>query len=377
MAQGGAGARVNLVPWFPEIAVGAGLLALLPGFLALRRAPVRPRPGDFTLPLGLVVGAGIVLDVLISARTGGALALGGVTAILTAALAASALPAPTAACSTWGAALLGIGALFEIFGSAAGMDDGGWKLFAQLAAAFALGFSLVTAVRPNQPIPDAADGGVFAAVAAIVVASATPFVANRVDGVALPVLIAVAAIGSPLIELGWKPTALAGKVAAPAIVALVVLAVAAGLDPVALGRDENPTAPAAPAIAALLGIALGAVLVLVRDWRWATAAALAALAAFHWLGPFGAALGGIAAVAGAGMSRRAGAAATVLGAFALLAASHAGSPLVTPSHPGGWVVAVVGSLAVVALAAFGGGPRLALLRVVFLEWIVIAPLLNS
>ncbi|HTY06042.1 MAG TPA: hypothetical protein VMC86_05980 [Gemmatimonadales bacterium] len=369
---------MNLVPWFPEIAVAAGALALAPGLWTLRRIPSRARAVHLAVPAALILAAAVVLDLLVSERTGAALALGGVTALLIAVLASTGLSAPTLGLASWGAALLGLGALFEIFGGAAGMDDGGWKLFAQLAAAFALGSALVTAVRPpDGPAPDAADAGIFGTTGAVVIASATPFVANRVDGAALPMLIAVAGVLPPLIALVARPSVKIGVGVGAAVVALVVAGAAAGLDPVALARDEGPTPPWAPLAAALTGIALGVGAALISDKRWALAVLVASLLPFHALGPYGTALGGAGVMAGVGPLHRPSVATTFLTAVALLAASHANSPLATPTHARGWIVAALGAMVVAALGVLGKGSRIALLRVVLLEWIVIAPFVGS
>lgn len=368
---------MNLVPWFPEIAVGTGVLALAPGLWTLRRTPNRARAVPLAVPAALILAATVVLDFLVSERTGAALALGGATALLIAVLTSTGISARALGLASWGAALLGLGALFEIFGSAAGMDDGGWKLLAQLAAAFALGSALVTAVRPTDgPVPDAADAGIFGTTGAVVIASATPFVANRVDGAALPVLIAVAGALPPLIALVARPSVTIGVVVGAVVVALVVAGAAAGLDPVALARDGSPMTPWAPLAAALTGIALGVGAALIPDKRWALAVLVASLLPFHALGPYGTALGGAGVMAGVGLLHRPSVAATCLTAVALFAASHSNSPLATPTHVRGWIVAALGSMVVVALGVLGKGSRIALLRVAFLEWIVIAPLLS-
>ena len=352
---------MNLVPWFPEVAVGAGLLALVPGLRALRGSAGRPRP-RLAAPASVVLGAAVLLNLLIAPRTGAALALGGATGILISLLAVS---EPAA----WGAALLGLGALFEIFGGAAGMDEGGWKLLAQLVSAFALGSALVAAVQPaDGPVPEAADAGIFGAAGALVIAAATPFVANRVDGVALPVLVAVA---------GLVPTARFNVWIGAGVVALLTLAVARGLDPVALGRNEYPVATWAPGASLVAGVALGVVAVRVRDKRWALGVLLVtAIVLFHAFGPYGVALGAVGAIAGAGLRHRPGVAATFLTAAALFVASHSGTPLVTPSHLRGWVVAGLGLSVVAIVGVLGRGSRIAVLRILLLEWIVIGPLLS-
>jgi len=359
---------VNLVPWFPELAVATGLLALVPALWTLRRLPARPSAVLFGPPVALVLAATIALDLLISARTGGALALGGAAALLGAALASAGLASPVAALGSWGAALLGLGALFEVFGGAAGMDDGGWKLLGQLAATFALGSALVAGE---------ADAGVFAAAGAVVVAAATPLVANRVDGVALPVLIAVIAAvpaaAGVLARMPPRPRLIAGAVAA----ALLAGGVAAGLDPVALDRHGDTLPASLPFVGSLLGIALAVVVTTVRDRRWAAAAVVVSVFAVHLIGPYALAVGGIAVIAGAGTSARTAVAATTLAAVALLAASHSGGPLVIPHHLRGWIVTAGAAAVVAGLGIFGKGGRLALVRVVLLEWIILAPLMSS
>src|SRR5579859_7850410 len=182
---------MNLVPWFPEIAILAGTVALIPALVALRAANRRPELGTFAEPGLVAVVALVVLDGLISART----ALGAIAALSVQWMADFGVESRTLGLSAWGTSLLGLGLVFELFGSAAGMDDGGWRLFAQLIAAFALGSSVISASRKSDSmVPEASDAGVFAAAAALVVAAATPFAANRLDGVAYPMLVATTGI---------------------------------------------------------------------------------------------------------------------------------------------------------------------------------------
>lgn len=368
---------MNLVPWFPEIAVLAGALALVPGLLALRSAPNRPTPSSFTEP-GLIALVGLaVLDGLISARTGASFALGAAAALVIQWIAGFGIASSALRLFAWGASLLGLGTIFELFGGAAGLDDGGWRLFAQLGAAFALGSAAVTATRAGEDAgAEIADSAIFATVGALVVAAATPFVANRVDGVALPMLIAVAALAAGVVALAWKGAARIGFVMGALAVAILVALVASGLDPVALGRHESPLTPQAPLIATLVGLLLGTALGMIGNWKWAVALVVISLVPFHLLGVYGTALGSLGMLVVMAPASASGKAATVLTAIALLAASHSGSPLVTPSHFGGWFRGVLGVLLPVALIWFvGKGPRFAVLRVAILLWLVIAPFL--
>ncbi|HWZ29137.1 MAG TPA: hypothetical protein VNX15_11270 [Gemmatimonadales bacterium] len=367
---------MNLVPWFPEIAVLAGAASLVPGLLALRRAPGRPVPSSFAEPALLALVALAFLDGLVSARTGASFALGAAAALSIQWMAAFEIASPALRLSAWGTALLGLGLIFELFGGAAGLDDGGWRLFAQLTAAFGLGSALVTATKAGTDAAiEFADTGVFAVVGAIVIASATPLVANRVDGVAFPMLIAAAALAAGVVALLWQWHSRAGVVVGAAAVAILVAFVAAGLDPVALLRDESPLTPRAPLLATLLGVLLGIVIGMIDNWKWTIALLVVSLVPFHLLGPYGTALGALGALTVLAPASGSSRAATVLTVIALLAASHSGSPLVTPEHPHGWIRAVIGLLVIGGIGLLGKGPRFALLRVGILTWIVIGPLL--
>ena len=72
---------MNLVPWFPEIAILAGAVALIPALVALRTATRRPELSTFAEPGLIAVVALVVLDGLISARTGASFALGAIAAL--------------------------------------------------------------------------------------------------------------------------------------------------------------------------------------------------------------------------------------------------------------------------------------------------------
>jgi hypothetical protein len=368
---------VNLVPWFPEIAVLAGAAALAPGLLALRRASTRLTLSAFAEPTVVALIVLAVLDGLVSARTGASFAVGAAAALSIQWMAGFGIAAPTLRLAAWGTALVGLGLIFELFGGAAGLDDGGWRLFAQLIAAFGLGSALVTATRAGIDLAaESTDAGVFAAVGALVIASATPLVANRVDGVAFPMLIATAALAAGVVALWWKGAPRIGLVLAGAAVALLVALVAAGLDPVALGHDEAALIPQAPLIAALAGVLLGTAMGMVASWKWVVALAVASAIPFHLLGAYGTALGALGALTVLAPGSCSSKATTVLTAIALLAASHAGSPLVTPSHVGGWLRGILGVLVPVGLIWFvGKGARFAVLRFGVLLWIVIGPFL--
>ena len=365
---------MNLVPWFPEIAVLAGAVALIPALLALRAASSRPVPETYIEPLALAVVAVALLDGLMSARTGASFALGTAAALAIQWVGDFGVDARRMGLFASGAVLLGFGLVFELFGSSAGIDDGGWHLFGQLIASFALGSALITALRPAPSgVPDAQDAATFGAAGALVIASATPLVANRVDGVALPMLVLVAGLIPLLAAFTGKLSGGVGTAVSAVMVALVTVAIATGLDPVSLTRDESPVASWGPAAAMLVGIALGVAAIVVKDKRWALAVLALSLVPFHLLGPYGTALGGLAALAGTGLLHRPSVATTFLAVIALLAASHSGSPLVTPSHARGWVAAVIAVVLVGAIGILGKGPRLALLRMAILLWVVVGP----
>lgn len=364
---------MNLVPWFPEIAVLAGAVALIPALLALRTASSRPVPETYIEPLALSVVAVALLDGLLSARTGASFAVGTAAALAIQWVGDFGVDSRRVGLFASGAVLLALGLVFELFGSSAGMDDGGWHLFGQLIAAFALGSSLITTLRPASVVPDAQDAATFGVAGALVIASATPLVANRVDGVALPVLVLVAGLIPLLVAFTGRLSGGVGTAVSALIVAGVTVAIATGLDPVSLTRDENPVASWGPAAALLVGIALGVLAVVIKDKRWALAVLALSLVPFHLLGPYGTALGGLAALAGTGLLHRPSVATTFLTVIALLAASHSGSPLATPSHVRGWITAVIGLLVLGGIGVLGKGPRLALLRMSILLWIVVGP----
>jgi len=367
---------VNLVPWFPEIAVLAGALALLPALVGLRQATQRPVPATYLEPVVLALIGMVVLDGLVSARTGASFALGAISGAAVAWVADFSIEPRRLALFAGGVVLVGLGLVFELFGVAAGLDDGGWHLFGQLVAAFALGSALITALRPSTPTADASDAATFGAAATLVIASASPLVANRVDGAALPMLVLVAALVPLVLAFAGKRSGSVSTAVSAAAVAVVAAVVAAGLDPVALTLREAPIPSWGPTAAILGGIALGAVAVVVRDKRWALAVLVVSLVPFHVLGPYGTALGGLAAMAGTGLLHRPSVATTFLGAIALLAASHSQSPLATPAHLAGWVSVAVTLLVVAGIGALGKGSRLTLVRVLFLMWVVFAPFMS-
>lgn len=367
---------MNLVPWFPEIAVLAGALALVPGLLAARRASDRPAFSSFGEPAVIALIAMALLDGLVSARTGASLALGAAAALVIQCMAGFGIPSSALRPFAWGASLLGLGMVFELFGGSAGLDDGGWRLFAQLAAAFALGSALITATRAGtDQAADLADAGVFAAAGAIVIASATPLVANRVDGVAFPMLVATSALAAGIVALAWKGSARIGIGTGAVGVAVLVALVATGLDPVALGRDDTVLSTQTPLIATLAGVLLGAALGMTGGWKWTVALVLVSLVPFHLLGAYGTALGALGALTVLAPASTSGKAATLLTGLALLAASHSGSPLIAPSHAHGWIRAAAALLVLGGIAWVGRGSRIALARVGVLLWIVIGPLL--
>ena len=235
------------------------------------------------------------------------------------------------------------------------MDDGGWRLFAQLIAAFALGSSVISASRKRDSmVPEASDAGVFATAAALVVAAATPFAANRLDGVAYPMLVATTGIFGGAVALLWKGSARTGLVTGAAVVGCLVALAATGLDPVALGLHEDTLSPQVTLLAGLGGVVLGAGITLINRRMVTIGLVVVAVASVHVVGPYGAAVA----------------------ALALVVASHSGSPLVTPSHWSGWFHTFVAAVVVGVIGAAGKGPRFALVRVAVLTWIVIAPFLR-
>ena len=143
---------MNLVPWFPEIAVIGGALALAPALVGMRGTTRRPVLATYAEPALIALVTLVVLDGLISARTGASFALGALTALTIQWIADFGVEAPALGLAAGGASLLGLGLVFELFGSAAGMDNGGWRLFAQLIAAFALGTALITASRKSDSV---------------------------------------------------------------------------------------------------------------------------------------------------------------------------------------------------------------------------------
>lgn len=367
---------MNLVPWFPEIAILAGAVALIPALLALRSATQRPVPGTYAEPGLIAIVALAVLDGLISARTGASFALGAIAALSVQWMADFGIESRVLGLSAWGTSLLGLGLVFELFGSAAGMDDGGWKLFAQLVAAFALGSSVIsTSRKSDSTVPEASDAGVFAAAGGLVIAAGTPFVANRVDGVAFPMLIVTAALAPAALMLFWKSSPRLGLIGGAIIVALLAAAMAIGLDPVALGLHGTALDARTPLIAALVGVALGAAIRLVDRRNWTIGLVAAALVGLLPLGPYGTAVGALSAMAAVVLPSAPCRSATVIAVVAIVVASHSGSPLVTPSHWSGWFHTFVAAVVVGVVGALGRGPRVALLRVAVLAWIVIGPLL--
>lgn len=365
---------MNLVPWFPEIAVLAGAVALIPALVAMRTATRRPQLGTYTDSGLIALVALVVLDGLLSARTGASFALGALTALVVQWVADFGIEARTLGLAAWGTSLLGLGLVFELFGSAAGMDDGGWKLFAQLVAAFALGSAIITATKKgDDPVTAAADAGVFATAGALVVAAATPFAANRVDGVAFPMLVATAGLVGGTFALVWKGSRRVGLMVGAVLVGLLVAVVATNLDPVALGLHESPLPSQAALMAGLGGVVLGVAITMI-DHRWVTVALVVlAVAAVHVVGPYGSAVVALASLAGVALPAAPGRAATVIAALAVFVASHSGSPLVTPSHWSGWFHMFLAAVAVGLIGAAGKGPRFALMRVALLTWIVVGP----
>ncbi|HEX4561124.1 MAG TPA: hypothetical protein VH113_04760 [Gemmatimonadales bacterium] len=368
---------MNLVPWFPEIAVLGGALALMPGLLALRRAERRPVLSTFGEPALIALIAMVVLDGLISARTGASFALGACAALAVQWMAGFGIDAGILGLSAWGTSLLGLGLVFEWFGSAAGMDDGGWKLFAQLLAAFALGSATITATRKSDDsLAESADAGVFATSGALIIAAGTPFVANRVDGVALPMLIATAGGFGGVFSLLWRGSRQIGLIAGAVLVGVLIAVAAAGLDPVALGLHESSLPGTAPLLAGLLGALLGVAIRLVSKPRWTIVLIAASLMPFHYLGTYGVALGALSMMAAVALPSAPCRAATVLAGLAVVAASRSGGPLIAPSHWSGWFHAFLAAVVVGVVSALGRGPRFALLRVAILTWVVIAPFVS-
>lgn len=368
---------MNLVPWFPEIAILAGTVALIPALVALRTATRRPELGTFAEPGLIAVVVLVVLDGLISARTGASFALGAIAALSIQWMADFGIESRTLGLSARGTSLLGLGLVFELFGSAAGMDDGGWKLFAQIVAAFALGSSVISACRKSDSmVPEASDTGVFAAAAALVVAAATPFAANRLDGVAYPMLVATTGIFGGAVAVLWKGSAGTGLVTGAAVVGGLVALAATGLDPVALGLHEDALSPQVTLLAGLGGVVLGAGITLINRRMVTIALVVVAVASVHIVGPYGAAVVALAAVTAVALPSAPAQAVTVVAALALVVASHSGSPLVTPSHWSGWFHTFVAAVVVGVIGAAGKGPRFALVRVAVLTWIVIGPFLR-
>lgn len=367
---------MNLVPWFPEIAVITGAASLIPALVAMRTATRRPALGTYAEPGLVALIALVVLDGLISARTGASFALGAIAALVVQWMADFGIESKVLGLSAWGTALLGLGLVFELFGSAAGMDDGGWKLFAQLVAAFALGSAVITATRKSDDVvSEAADAGIFSTAGALVIAAGTPFVANRVDGVAFPMLILTTALAPGVLSLFWKGSPRRGLIAGAFIVALLAAVAAIGLDPVALGLHETALDSRAPLIAAAIGVALGAAIRNI-DRRDATIGfVMCALVLFQLVGPYGTAVGALSAMAAVALPSAPRRSATVIAVIAIVVASHSGSPLVTPSHWSGWFHTFLAAVVVGVVGALGRGPRFALLRVAVLTWIVIGPLL--
>lgn len=367
---------MNLVPWFPEIAMIGGAVALIPGLMALRKAGRRPVPATYLEPGLIALIALVVLDGLISARTGASFALGALASLTVQWFADFGIEPPSLGLSAWGTTLLGLGLVFELFGSAAGMDDGGWRLFAQLIAAFALGSATITATRKGEgTTPESADAAVFSTAAALVIAGGTPLVANRIDGVALPMLVATTALLGGALALAWKGSRRIGLIAGAGLVGALVAVVATGLDPVTLGLHEDPLPALAPLGAALTGVVLGVAIPLINHRVVTAALVVLAVASFHFVGAYGTAILALSVLAAVALPSASGRAATVIAALAVFVASHSGSPLVTPGHWSGWFHTFLAALVVGAIGALGRGPRFALLRVAVLTWIVIAPFL--
>ena len=367
---------MNLVPWFPEIAVLAGAAALVPALLGMRRAAGRPVPSTFVEPGLIALVALVALDGLISARTGASFALGALATLSVQWIADFGIESRALGLAAWGTALLGLGLVFELFGAAAGMDEGGWKLLAQLIAAFALGSALITASRKaDARVPERADAGVFAVAGALIIAASTPFVANRVDGVAFPMLVLTAASIGGAFALLWTGPPTVGLVAGAILVGLLAAVAAAGLDPVALGFHESSLPAQVPLLAGLLGVLLGVAVRLLDSRRWTIVLVAASLLPFHFLGTYGVAVGALSMMAAVPLPVAPGGAVTVLAVLGLVAASHSGTPLITPSHWAGWFHTFLAAGVVGVIGAAGRGPRVALLRVAVLVWIVIGPFL--
>jgi K(+)-stimulated pyrophosphate-energized sodium pump len=357
---------LNFAAFFPEIALGSGLVGLAIAWViaeSIRRAPPgspamvevgeRIRAGARTffrreysilLPFVLVVAA--LLSWALTWRTGVAYLSGSVCSILAGAIGMStatrantrtaeaarahgmgrALRVAFAGGSVMGLAvaslgLLGIGILFEVFGGVAGMDEGGWRLFSEILAGFAMGASSIALFArvgggiftkaadigadlvgkleagipeddPRNPatiadnvgdnVGDIAGMGadifesyVGAVIATVVLGATSPLVANRVDAVALPPLLAAAGLVASLVGIAGVRVFESGSPAgalrwSTLLAAALFLAFAyflcGQLDPVVIGGDRASLSAVGPFYAVLSGTLVGIVIGLSTEY---------------------------------------------------------------------------------------------------------------
>jgi K(+)-stimulated pyrophosphate-energized sodium pump len=217
--------------------------------------------------------------------------------------------------------LLGIGLVFETFGAAASVDELGLKAFSEIIAGFAMGASSIALFArvgggiftkaadvgadlvgkleagipeddPRNPatiadnvgdnVGDVAGMGadifesyVGAIVATIALGATSPFVANRIEAVALPVLVTAAGLLASLLgialvrffERGSPAGALRWSTLAAAAVFLALAYVVCGrLDPVAVAPNQSPLPAMGPFLALVAGTVAGVAIGLCTEY---------------------------------------------------------------------------------------------------------------
>lgn len=188
-----------------------------------------------------------------------------------------------------------------------GYDEAAWRAFAGIAAGLAAGAAL--ARRDADGASGRYAAHTLALAGAVVAAAAAPAVANRLDAVALPVFLAAAAVlaGVPAAALlRLSGSAFVAGAVGTALFLAALWGMSGWFDPVLVGADGRPLAPARPLVAGLIGAATGLAaslrggLPLAAAWRTAfllLALGGGALAAFVAAGLYGAALAAVAAFA--------------------------------------------------------------------------------
>ncbi|HXV90408.1 MAG TPA: hypothetical protein VD707_03515 [Gemmatimonadales bacterium] len=226
---------------FPLAALVAGVI----GVAAAWRRPVGPGWPAALARLSFAVVAALVVAWAGGWRGAAAAlvgALGGVAA-------GTMAPSATAAL-----ALLAFGITARAF-LVFGYDEAAWRVFAAVAAGLAAGAAL--ARRDGDAASSRYAAHTLALAGAVVAAAAAPGVANRLDAVALPVFVAAAAVlGGALaaLLLRLSDSAFVSRVIAVAVFLAALWEVSGWVDPVLVGADSRPLAPAVPLAAAGAGV---------------------------------------------------------------------------------------------------------------------------